>query len=347
MRIPFPFLMIALMLCTLSAAVLSGLTGAVQISLSDAINAFIQSSSNSSASYSKNVPGEYALSTLVLFELRIPRIALALMVGCILAQCGAVLQGLFRNPLADPGIIGVSSGAAVGAIIAIVLLPEAWKVWSVPTLAFAAGLSATLLVYTLARSARGTSVVILLLAGVAVSAFSGAAIGLLTYFADDNSLRELSVWQMGSLSKAKPEQLPLVFVCCITLIILFQRHVNALNALLLGEPEARHMGIDVERFKRNAIVLVAIGVGICVAYTGIIGFIGLVVPHVVRMLCGPNHRYLLPVSAVMGGLLLVLSDLLARTLVTPSELPIGLITALIGAPFFVSLLLHERKRWAL
>ncbi|KZY72580.1 iron ABC transporter permease [Oleiphilus sp. HI0071] len=347
MRIPFQLLMITLLLSTLAASVLSGLTGAVQISLGDAIESIMQSITSATAGQAANVNSETSLSTLVLFELRIPRIALALMVGCILAQCGAVLQGLFRNPLADPGIIGVSSGAAVGAIIAIVLLPANWKAWSVPVCAFAAGLSATLLVYTLARSARGTSVVILLLAGVAVSAFSGAAIGLLTYFADDNSLRELSVWQMGSLSKAKTEQLPLVFVCCLALIILFQKHINALNALLLGESEARHMGIDVERFKRNTIVLVAIGVGICVAYTGIIGFIGLVVPHVVRMLCGPNHRFLLPISAVMGGLLLILSDLLARTLIAPSELPIGLITALIGAPFFVSLLLRERKRWAL
>jgi iron complex transport system permease protein len=324
----------------------SSMSGAIHLSMDEVMSTLAYRWLAVPIDHSLVSPEKLSLYELVLFELRLPRISLALLVGCILAQSGAVLQGLFRNPLADPGIIGVSSGAAVGAILAIVVLPDAWRAWSIPALAFLAGLAATALVYTLAKSARGTSVVILLLAGVAVSAFSGAAIGFMSYFADDNSLRELSVWQMGSLAKAESEQLPLIFGVCVFLIICFQRQVNALNALLLGESEARHMGVNVESLKRKAILLVAVGVGVCVAYSGIIGFIGLVVPHVVRMLCGPNHRYLLPISALIGGLLLLLSDLLARTLLAPAELPIGLITALIGAPFFVSLLLRERQRWS-
>ncbi|MCH2159919.1 MAG: iron ABC transporter permease [Oleiphilaceae bacterium] len=338
MRIPFNLLVAFFALSTLFFVGLSIVTGAVNISFSDAYGVITSSFSNRETT-------EYSLASVVLLELRLPRIALALLVGCILAQSGAVLQGLFRNPLADPGIIGVSSGAAVGAIVAIVVLPEAWKVWSIPGLAFLAGLGTTFLVYSLARSEKGTSVVILLLAGVAMSALAGAAIGFMTYFADDNNLRELSVWQMGSLAKAKSEELPLLLFVCIVLVVLFQRQTNALNALLLGESEARHMGIKVERLKRNAIILVAIGVGVAVAYSGIIGFVGLVVPHIVRMLCGPNHRFLLPLSALLGGMLLLISDLVARTILTPAELPIGLITSLVGAPFFIVLLLRERKRW--
>ena len=335
MRISFPWLMAAFTFAALITVALSTVTGAVDIHLADALM-LLSGSSDASA---------YPLESVVLYELRLPRIVMALLVGCILAQSGAILQGLFRNPLADPGIIGVSSGAAVGAIIAIVVLPEAWKTWSIPSFAFLAGLGTTFLVYALARSEKGTSVVILLLAGVAMSAFAGAAIGFMTYFADDNNLRELSVWQMGSLAKANPQELPLLVVVCIGLIVLFQRQTNALNALLLGESEARHMGIDVEALKRTSIILVAIGVGVSVAYSGIIGFVGLVVPHIVRMLCGPNHRFLLPLSALLGGLLLLISDLFARTIISPSELPIGLITSLIGAPFFIVLLLRERKRW--
>jgi iron complex transport system permease protein len=284
---------------------------------------------------------------VVIMELRLPRLLLAVMVGAMLAQCGAVMQGLFRNPLADPGIVGVSSGASVGAVLAICLFPVSISVWSIPLFAFLGGLVTTLLVYRLAKSSEGTSVLMLLLAGVAISAFSGALIGFISYFADDQKLRALSLWQMGSLAGANSEYLWLSFITMLTLFWAFQRQANALNALLLGEAEARHLGISVEAMKLKLIVLVAIGVGVAVASSGMIGFIGLVIPHLVRMSLGPNHTTLLPLSALCGALLLLLSDLLARTLVQPAELPVGLITALLGAPFFLALLLQFRRKGGL
>lgn len=283
----------------------------------------------------------------IVMQLRLPRLLLAMLVGAMLAQCGAVMQGLFRNPLADPGIIGVSSGAAVGAVLAIVLLPVVWQVWSVPLGAFVAGLITTLMVYALARSRAGTSVVMLLLAGVAVAAFAGAAIGFLSYFTDDTRLRELSVWQMGSLNGAGYRQVLLAMMVFVPLTLWFQRRAGALNAFLLGECEARHLGVPVERMKLELIVLAALGVGIAVACSGIIGFVGLVVPHLVRLLCGPDHRRLLPLSALTGAALLMLSDLTARTVVSPAELPVGLLTAILGAPFFLILLIQQRKQWSL
>jgi iron complex transport system permease protein len=249
---------------------------------------------------------------VVIMELRLPRLLLAVMVGAMLAQCGAVMQGLFRNPLADPGIVGVSSGASVGAVLAICLFPVSISVWSIPLFAFLGGLVTTLLVYRLAKSSEGTSVLMLLLAGVAISAFSGALIGFISYFADDQKLRALSLWQMGSLAGANSEYLWLSFITMLTLFWAFQRQANALNAS-----------------------------------SGMIGFIGLVIPHLVRMSLGPNHTTLLPLSALCGALLLLLSDLLARTLVQPAELPVGLITALLGAPFFLALLLQLRRKGGL
>ena len=283
---------------------------------------------------------------VVILELRLPRLLLAIMVGAMLAQCGAVMQGLFRNPLADPGIVGVSSGASVGAVMAICLLPASMTVFSIPFFAFLGGLVTTLLVYRLARSPEGTSVLMLLLAGVAISAFSGAFIGFISYFADDQELRALSLWQMGSLAGANAEYLYLSFITMVALFWAFQRQANALNALLLGESEARHLGISVESLKLKLIILVAVGVGVSVASSGIIGFVGLVVPHIVRMMLGPNHTALLPLSALCGALLLLLSDLVARTLVQPAELPVGLITAMLGAPFFLVLLLQQRRHGA-
>ena len=280
---------------------------------------------------------------VVILELRLPRLLLAMSVGAILAQCGAVMQGLFRNPLADPGIVGVSSGAAVGAVTAICLLPAAISMITVPAFAFAGGLLTTLFVYQIARSEKGTSVLMLLLAGVAISAFSGALIGFISYFTDDEKLRALSLWQMGSLAGANSSYIGLSFLTMFFLAYFFQRQSSALNALLLGEAEARHLGISVEALKLKLIIIVAAGVGVAVACSGIIGFVGLIVPHWVRMYLGPNHTSLLPVCALCGALLLLVSDLFARTLVEPAELPVGLITALLGAPFFLVLLRQQRK----
>ncbi|ABV88647.1 FecCD family ABC transporter permease [Shewanella pealeana] len=280
---------------------------------------------------------------LVINNVRLPRTLLALAVGAVLAQCGAVMQGLFRNPLADPGIIGVSSGAALGAAICIVLIPQGGE-YMVALSAFIAGLATTLIVYRLASSPSGTSVVLLLLSGVAIAALAGAGIGLLTYMADDMALRDLTLWQMGSIAGAQWHYVLLSLVALALVSWQFNSSAKALNALLLGEAEARHLGLDVDKLKLKLIILCAIGVGISVAATGIIGFIGLVVPHLVRMMVGPDHKQLLPLSAMLGAAMLALADIGARSLVAPSELPVGLVTALLGAPFFIVLLLKQRHR---
>ncbi len=260
------------------------------------------------------------------------------------------MQGLFRNPLADPGIIGVSGGAALGAALAIVLLAPLGQqlqatigVGLLPLLAFLGGALTTTLVYLLGTREGGTSVTVMLLAGVAITALSGAVIGLLTYLADDQMLRNLSLWQMGTLAAGKPADVALALLTLAALLWLFMRDANPLNALLLGEGEARHLGVNVQSLKRRLILLTAAGVGVAVAVSGMIGFVGLVVPHLVRLLAGPNHVRLLPLSALLGAALLLAADMLARTLLAPAELPVGIITALLGAPFFIWLLVKGRR----
>jgi iron complex transport system permease protein len=283
---------------------------------------------------------------LVVLELRLPRTVLALLIGAILAQCGAVMQGLFRNPLADPGIIGASSGAALGAAIAIVLLPVSLQEFATPVAAFMGALAITVLVFKLAHGENGTSVIMLLLAGVAVSAFSGAMMGFLNVIADDQALRDITLWQMGAVSRASDSSLILCASVMCFVAWYFQRHCQSLNALLLGEAEARHLGIDVERLKMKLIVAATIGIGVAVSVSGIIGFVGLVIPHLVRMLVGPDHRTLLPLSALCGAILLLFADIGARSMMSPTELPVGLLTAVVGAPFFAFLLITQRKTFA-
>lgn len=280
---------------------------------------------------------------LVVLELRLPRTTLALLIGAILAQCGAVMQGLFRNPLADPGIIGASSGAALGAAIAIIVLPISLQFFAIPVAAFIGALAITLLVFKLAHGENGTSVMMLLLAGVAVSAFSGAMMGFLNVIADDQALRDITLWQMGAVSRASHSSLILCASVMCFVAWYFQRHSQSLNALLLGEAEARNLGIDVERLKMKLIVAATIGIGVAVSVSGIIGFVGLVIPHLVRMLVGPDHRTLLPLSAACGAILLLFADIGARSMMSPAELPVGLLTAAVGAPFFVFLLISQRK----
>ncbi|EMR14164.1 Hemin ABC transporter, permease protein [Methylophaga lonarensis MPL] len=288
-----------------------------------------------------------AHQTIVVQELRLPRTLLALFLGALLAVCGAVTQGVFRNPLADPGVIGVSSGAGLGAALAIVVFPTSLAFISTPLAAFVGGLLTTLLVYRLAQSSEGTSVLILLLAGIAISAFTGAVVGFLSFIANDQALRDLTLWGMGSLSGANFRHVALTGISCIILLFFYMKHASALNALLLGEAEAHHLGIDVERVKLRLILLTAAGIGIAVSMAGMIGFIGLVVPHLIRLTLGPDHRYLLPLSALTGAALLLIADIVARQVLAPAELPVGLLTALIGAPFFAALLLQQRRRLSL
>lgn len=288
---------------------------------------------------------------LVIHEIRFPRTLLCMLVGAILALCGTVMQGLFRNPLAEPGIIGVSAGASLGAALAIVLFaevsqqyPQFMNLAAVPVFAFLGGALTTLLVYKLGTSKMGTSVTIMLLAGVAISALSGAGIGYMSFVADDQMLRDLSLWSMGSLAGANWASILLCTTTLVLLMTIFTGKAMALNALLLGEAEAAHLGIPVQRLKRQLILLTAVGVGVTVSVSGMIGFIGLVIPHLGRMLSGPDHRKLLPISALMGALLLTLADMFSRVAVAPAELPVGIVTALIGAPFFIYLLFQQKGK---
>lgn len=286
---------------------------------------------------------------LILSQIRMPRTLLGLAVGMVLALCGVAMQGLFRNPLADPGLVGVSSGAALGAAVAIVGgaafggLPEAFAPYLLSACAFVGGLLVTALVYRLGRRDGQTNVATMLLAGIALTALAGAAIGLFTYLADDATLRTLTFWNLGSLNGASYARLWPLLLATLAVALWLPRRARALNALLLGESEARHLGFDVERLKRELVFCTALGVGAAVAAAGLIGFIGLVVPHLMRLLVGPDHRLLLPASALAGASLLLLADLIARLALAPAELPIGIVTALIGAPFFLYLLVRGRS----
>ncbi|WP_280365045.1 iron chelate uptake ABC transporter family permease subunit [Pseudomonas sp. BN411] len=285
---------------------------------------------------------------LILGQIRLPRTLLGLAVGAVLALSGVAMQGLFRNPLADPGLVGVSSGAALGGAAAIVGgaalggLPDAFAPYLLSVCAFAGGLGVTLLVYRLGRRDGQTSVATMLLAGIALTALAGAVIGLFTYLADDATLRSLTFWNMGSLNGASYSRLWPLLIVTLFVVFWLPRRAKALNALLLGESEARHLGFDVERLKRELVFCTALGVGAAVAAAGLIGFIGLVVPHLVRLVAGPDHRVLLPASALAGASLMLLADLAARLVLAPAELPIGIVTALIGAPFFLYLLVRGR-----
>ncbi len=286
---------------------------------------------------------------LIMAQIRMPRTLLGLTVGMVLALCGVAMQGLFRNPLADPGLVGVSSGAALGAAVAIVGgaafggLPEAFAPYLLSACAFVGGLLVTALVYRLGRREGQTNVATMLLAGIALTALAGAAIGLFTYLADDATLRTLTFWNLGSLNGASYARLWPLLLATLAVALWLPRRARALNALLLGESEARHLGFDVERLKRELVFCTALGVGAAVAAAGLIGFIGLVVPHLMRLVVGPDHRLLLPASALAGASLLLLADLVARLALAPAELPIGIVTALIGAPFFLYLLVRGRS----
>ena len=297
---------------------------------------------------------------LILSQIRLPRMLLAALVGAGLAICGAAMQGLFRNPLADPSLIGVSAGASAGASFVIVFAGgwlqaghgnETLGLSLMAAGAFSGGFIAVLVVYRLATSAsgslnRGTSVATMLLAGIAISALAGACNSALSFVADNEMLRRISLWQMGRLDGANWSRVTMAALALAVIVAGLLGQSKALNALLLGESEARFLGIDVEQLKRRVVLLTALGIGVSVAVAGAIAFVGLVVPHIVRLLIGPDHRFLLPGSALLGALLLVLADALSRVIVAPAELPVGIVTALLGVPFFFSLLVRQRTRVA-
>ena len=290
----------------------------------------------------------------VVLAIRLPRTIGGLAVGAALAASGATLQGLFRNPLADPGLIGVSGGAALAAVAMIVLGTSILGAWSaglsgylLPIAAFFGGLVATVVAFRIASSGGRVIVATMLLAGVAIGAITGAGIGAFVFIADDDQLRTLNFWLLGSLAGTTWDillpALPLLVLPVLALPVLSR----GLNLLALGEQEAGHLGLDVETFKRILVVLVTVATGAAVAISGVIAFVGLVVPHMLRLSIGPDHRILLPGAALLGAALLIGADIVARTVVSPAELPIGIITSLIGGPFFLWLLLRQRRHTGL
>jgi iron complex transport system permease protein len=259
------------------------------------------------------------------------------------------MQGLFRNPLADPGLVGVSAGASLGAVSVIVLgatiLSPATALlggYALPVSAFVGSLIVTLILYQVSTRQGRTSIATMLLAGIALSALAMALTGILIFVADDQQLRDLTFWQLGSLAGSTWAKVGAAAPIMLVGMIATPFMARGLNALALGEPTAAHLGIPVQRLKHVAIVVVSAVVGAAVAVSGGIGFVGIVVPHLLRLVIGPDNRYLLPASALLGGILLLIADAASRTIVAPAELPIGIVTAAAGAPFFLWILLRRR-----
>jgi len=286
-----------------------------------------------------DVPPGDALLHNILIEIRLPRVLFSAVTGAALAVAGVTMQALFRNPLAEPGLVGITLGAALGAVFAIVMTSGGFLV--VATAAFLGSLAATFLAYAVGSRYRGAAG--LLLAGIAINTVAASGIGILTYLASDVQLRDLTFWNLGSLAGADWRTLVWLGPWTMLLLIYLCRQWRVLNALLLGEREAAHLGFALPSVRRRLIVAIALLVGPLVAVTGGIGFVGLVVPHLVRMLLGAHHRYLMPASVVAGALTLTLADWLSRVMVSPAELPIGLVTSLVGGPFFFWLLLRGRS----
>lgn len=292
---------------------------------------------------------EPSITQSIVLNIRLPRVVMALLVGAALAVSGASLQGVCRNPLADPGLLGISAGAAVGAVMMILFAKHvpflsAAGPYAISIAAFAGAAIATFSVYNLAQVNGDIQISTFLLAGVAINALAAAIIGGLSFIADDQALRLITFWMMGSLASATWTSVAISVPTLLIAMFAIYRKRHALNLILLGEANARFTGIDVEKVKTQLLWLNALTVGVAVAFSGIIGFIGLVVPHILRMSSDTNYRYLIVNSALLGAALLALADLCSRMLITPAELPIGILTSLIGAPFFIGLLMQQKRR---
>jgi iron complex transport system permease protein len=326
-KLPPRPVLLALTACLLLAMLAASASGAVHIPWRDLPRLL----------WGALAPGDELLHN-VLLDIRLPRVVFSAITGAALALTGAAIQALFRNPLAEPGLVGISSGAALGAVAAIVLASGGF--FLIAGSAFAGSLLATFLAYSIGR--RYTGVAGILLAGIAINTVCASGIGLFTYMANDSQLRDLTFWSLGSLAGADWRTLAWTGPWTMALLVYLCSQWRVLNALLLGEREAAHLGFELAAVRRRLIVVIALVIGPLVAVTGGIGFIGLVVPHLMRMLLGAHHRVLLPASILGGALILTLADWLARLLVSPAELPIGLVTSLIGGPFFFWLLLRGK-----
>lgn len=289
---------------------------------------------------------------IILYDVRLPRTVLGVLVGASLAVSGVMMQGIFRNPLADPGIVGVGTGAGLGAVLFIVLgqtilapVSAFLGIYNVPIAAFIGGMITTWLLYRVSTSRGRTSVMTMLLAGIALGALAGAVMGILIFIANDNQLRDLTFWGLGSLAGATEIKVFSILPFMLFLLVGLPFMMKGLNALALGEAAAHHMGIQVQYLKNMAILLVGAATGASVAVTGGIGFVGIVVPHILRLLIGPDHRYLIPASALLGACILLCADVIARQIVAPAELPIGIVMSFIGGPVFLWILLKRRGQF--
>jgi len=328
------FLVSSILLCLIMLASIQW--GAVSISnkqMADAIQHFFQGKTPSS------------IYEGVFLQIRLPRVFLCLFSGAILSVSGVFMQGLFRNPLVEPGIIGTSAGAAFGASIVFVLavyLPIEWKSLVgpllVPLFAFIGAILATYLVYAVSKSQQKTNVLSILLVGLAINAMGLSGMGFMTYIARDPQARSINFWNLGTFSGANWQQVFIVLIVMVIVLLSILKFAKPLNALLLGEEEALYLGVNIKQLRRKLLIINTLMVAIVTSFVGVIGFVGLIVPHIVRQLIGSDHKKLLPASMLIGACVLLLADLVARLLLAPSEIPIGIITSLVGAPIFILLL---------
>lgn len=330
----FAFLSIAL----LALVLWSASSGQLHVPAGEVLSSILHKIGIGGSPVTSHANGEAAL-----WQIRFPRVILTMLVGAALATGGALMQGVFGNPLAEPGVVGVSAGAAAAACTAMVFGWAFFGNWTVAVFAFAGGLGVTLLVYAISLSNGRTEVVTLVLTGVAVNAVCGAIIALMTFLGDQQSREQIIFWQLGSLNGTRWDYVVVVAPIVILGIIGVMFMTRKLDLLSLGERSARHLGVDVERLRIISIVLVAFLTAAAVAFAGIISFVGLVVPHIIRMIIGPGHRILIPASALGGAVLLSGADLIARTSIPYADLPIGMLTALVGGPFFFWLIRKTRK----
>jgi iron complex transport system permease protein len=339
---PAPWLALTILaLLLLGATVMSAMVGAAGIPLNRLVAALT----------GYGIDSQWlARDQLVLWSIRLPRIATTIMVGAMLAASGAIMQGLFRNPLADPSLVGVSSGAGLAAAAAIVIGDKflmlqvgQFPFEVLPIAAFLGALVATAALYRLATYDSRTSIAIFLLGGIAIAALANAGIGLLVFVADDRQLRDVTFWLLGSMAGSTWSKVWAIAPFLLLAIAAVPFMARGLDLLVLGEAQAFHAGVSVQSLKLVAIVVIAAVTGAAVSVAGVVGFVGIVVPHLLRLIIGPGHGLLLPASMLLGAALLLCADTAARVLAAPAEVPIGIITAAIGAPFFLALLLRQRS----
>ncbi|MEN6390959.1 MAG: iron chelate uptake ABC transporter family permease subunit [Syntrophomonas sp.] len=288
--------------------------------------------------------GSFYTHDLIIFTIRLPRVLMAVLVGAGLALAGAVFQGLFRNPMADPYVIGVSSGAALGAVLAILAqqISGLSLTYGVPGLAFLMAVLTIVIVYRLARSGGKVPVMTLLLAGIAINSLLSALVSLCMYYSG-SQMHQLVFWLMGGFSGRGWNYIIMFLPYAIIGAVIIWIYTRELNAMLMGEEPAQHLGIDVEKVKFRLLIAAALLTGACVSVSGLIGFVGLIIPHMVRLISGPDHRVLLPLVVLTGAVFMVAADIAARVLIAPEELPVGIVTAIVGAPFFIYLLRRQKR----